>query len=103
LGLPPQYPDQGRDGKLVGHRLEREQFCQQREDALGIGRIVLWHAVVAIKEISVSETPHSRLRRYDEVDARLASMRGFDLVHQKNKTSDFEFKHALVRDMPAHF
>ena len=45
------YPDQWRDGKRVGHRLEREQFCQQREDALGIGRIVLRHAVVAIKEM----------------------------------------------------
>src|SRR5262249_34889357 len=34
----------------------------------------------------------------DEVDDRLASMRGLDLIHQKNKTGHFEFKHALVRD-----
>jgi class 3 adenylate cyclase len=33
-----------------------------------------------------------------EVDERLASMRGLDLIHQKSKTGDFEFKHALVRD-----
>jgi class 3 adenylate cyclase len=33
-----------------------------------------------------------------EVDERLASIRGLDLIHQKSKTGDFEFKHALVRD-----
>jgi predicted ATPase len=32
------------------------------------------------------------------VDDRLASMRALDLIHQKSNTSDFEFKHALVRD-----
>jgi predicted ATPase len=33
-----------------------------------------------------------------EVDDRLASMHALDLIHQKSKTGDFEFKHALVRD-----
>jgi predicted ATPase len=32
------------------------------------------------------------------IDDRLASMRALDLIHQQSKTSNFEFKHALVRD-----
>jgi predicted ATPase len=36
-----------------------------------------------------------------KVDDRLASMHALDLIHQKSKTSDFEFKHALVRDARA--
>src|SRR5262249_44970456 len=33
-----------------------------------------------------------------KIDDRLASMRALDLIHQKSDTSNFEFKHALVRD-----
>jgi tetratricopeptide (TPR) repeat protein len=33
-----------------------------------------------------------------KIDDRLASMCALDLIHQKSNTSDFEFKHALVRD-----
>ena len=33
-----------------------------------------------------------------DIDDRLASMRALDLVHPKGKSSDYVFKHALVRD-----
>src|SRR5208282_1227570 len=33
-----------------------------------------------------------------DLDASLAAMRGLDLVHHDGNTSDYSFKHALVRD-----
>jgi class 3 adenylate cyclase/tetratricopeptide (TPR) repeat protein len=34
----------------------------------------------------------------DDIDARLAAMQALDLVHSGSKSSDYSFKHALVRD-----
>ena len=34
----------------------------------------------------------------DDIDARLAAMQALDLVHLEGKSSDYLFKHALVRD-----
>ena len=33
-----------------------------------------------------------------DIDARLAAMQALDLVHRESKSSDYAFKHALVRD-----
>jgi hypothetical protein len=48
-------------------------------------------------EFSTAALQPRPCQRAEEVDDRHPSMRGFDLSHQKSKTSDFKFKHALVR------
>ena len=34
----------------------------------------------------------------NEIDDRLTAMEALDLVHREDKSSDYSFKHALVRD-----
>jgi predicted ATPase len=33
-----------------------------------------------------------------DIDFRLANMRALDLVHRENRSDEYAFKHALVRD-----